>query len=70
MFGLKSMCLCILRIIIRKDKQTKNQLGNQENEQPEKQLGNQPTNQDNDQQGQDVPITKLVRQFAECNYPK
>lgn len=66
---LKSMCLCIVRIMLRKNKQEEDQ--NQCIDQDGKNNINLEQHGDlgkPDPEELDIPITELVRQFAKCNY--
>lgn len=74
MFGLKSICLCVVKIITRKKPllEGEDQQPNQQPNQSIKNNGNQGItnngNQKQDLEELELPITELVRQFAECNY--
>lgn len=70
MFGLRNLCLCVLKIMfIKRKPQPGNpeKLGNPDRT-FQKPITNQNIDLDNIQDIENLKITKLVRQFAECNY--
>lgn len=69
MFGLRNMCLCVLRIIIRRSQQTEENSGNQEPSGSQKPTGNVSTENLSENSSEDLSVTKLTRQYAICNYP-